>query len=574
MKSNIHFIFYILLTLVCSLISTDLFSNSDSVNRKIAYYGTDLIWYDQYDDFFTRYTGFKNSISGQPRNIRKINGANDTIYINKQIDGTFQKEIFWSKMDGYQMELLGIYDSKHYKWYSPNKDMWSISLETADGNYRWGRSYNSDKTRFFKIDSDENNSEDTFMLCLMFFFLVWISISLIFPYWDFDNLEHTWLCIFCISLILALFAVILLELNTLLQLTLPLFLIVSTSVLFKIPYYKGIIRVISQFILGVLIISFFGYKQFFSQDEELILIDGTKLHLQWQKGTCLVRRYYIKNMLHQMLPVDVSIVDLDDSNLKEYTLYVSKFEVSAGDIAIVNNELFSWFRIFMNSPLEDFSYREARFFLELLHKITGINFDFLTFPEWQSLSCGQKHLPNNLDYTDVDEGDINEDGLFNLTSNIPEYTSSYFALSSRLSYDTDTLVKSYNYVFVAGSAYLSNDSIESSVVNKNFREGRVGFRIIYRPNDIYARKFTIVGNLRSDRVKANLPKSINLLSIDGININEMDNYELFEEKLIESRFKDKIIVAIDRFTKDTITCFLPQGIEHYDFVPIFTFKYP
>ena len=566
MKNRIIYVLSILFLQVCTS-SIDLNANTSQITRRVIHYDSQLDWYDKCDEYFTRYTGFKKRGPYQKpsSNIRIINGLGDTIFLNKQFNGDYQRDIYWSNFEGLQMELLDETDLNRYKIYRPKENLWSIYKETSEGDYWIGYKYNTDKSLFYKIGKDENYEEDNFMLKVFFFFMFLVSICLIFPYWN-----H-FLIVFFIGVVSALCAVFFVERTTLLQLTLTLLLIISTSFLFKIPQYRGIIRNISQLILGAFIISFLVYKQFFSLNEKINLVDGTNLDIHWQRGTCLVKRYYIRNMLQRMVPITICPENFDG---EQYVVYVSKFEVSEGDFAMVNDEIFSWLHAFRNRPLYGFSYRESRLFLDVLSKVAGVKFDFLSLPEWFYASKGKIHMPNNCDYTDVDEGSLNQDGLLNLTGNVPEYTSTYYGLSFRSSLDADTLVPSYNYVFVAGSAYECRDSLSVSLVNKNFREGLVGFRIIYRPNGIASRNFKIVGHLRSDREDLKLPKSVELISIDELNINDIDDYETFEEKVIESRFKEKTIKFKDLDNNDTISYFHPKGIECYDFKPIFTFINP
>lgn len=554
-------IMYLLLFVGC-FSSMNLFADSPTIKRRILHFGTQLDWYDKYYKDLDRYTGFR--LSGPYKeefisNVRIINGASDTIYVNKQLDGSLLRDIYWSHSGGFQTELLDESEFKRFKWYNPERNLWTIGEETLDGDYRWGRSYNSDKTKFYDID--ENQLEYNIMVGI--FIAIIICYVIIFPIESCINV--------CIGLLLSTCIVFFMDTDTLVQLVFPIITIILTSILFKISKYKGKVRVFSQIIIGFSIICFFTYKQFFSLNETIFLIDGTKLDLNWQKGTCLVKRYYVKNMLQNMVPVTIST---KNSNGEEYIVYVSKYEACESDVAIVNDEVFSWLSAFFERPLYDFSYRESRFFLELLRNVTGVKFDFLSFEEWSSAACYQKHDPNNGEYNDVDEGIVNKNGLLNITGNMPEYTSSYSLLNSCLSLDADTIEQSYNSVLVAGSAYICEDSLFISVVNKNLREGMVGFRLIYRPNDVATRSFSIVGNLRSDREYINLPKSIELLSIDGQNINDLDNYEAFEEKVIESRFKERLIEFIDVKTHDTIKYLHPKGIEYYDFKPEFTYKYP
>ncbi len=86
-----------------------------------------------------------------------------------------------------------------------------------------------------------------------------------------------------------------------------------------------------------------------------------------------------------------------------------------------------------------------------------------------------------------------------------------------------------------------------------------------------ARRFRIVGHLRSDRRHSNLPDKIGLVSIDGNYIDKMSNYESFEELLVEIRFRSKTIQAIDLSNNKWVTFNQPKGYEYYDFEPQFLY---
>lgn len=272
-------------------------------------------------------------------------------------------------------------------------------------------------------------------------------------------------------------------------------------------------------------------------------------------------------MFSNMIPV------LVESKGKEYILYISKYEFSEDDFNIVVDEPMNWLNVLFkfNRPLDNLSFRESQIMLELLQKITGVKFDFLSYDEWKAAALYKSHVPNNMDYSDVNEGDVNDNGLVNILGNMPEYTSNYYSGNYRIGLAADTIIKSYNNVAIAGSAYKCADSINLSFVNKNTRMGRVGFRLVYRPNDIGVRKFCIKGYLRSDKKHTQLPQYIELVSMDGHSVEEFSCYESFEEFQIECRFKNKIIHAIDLSNNKEFSFQHPKGFEYYDFEPHFSF---
>jgi hypothetical protein len=266
-----------------------------------------------------------------------------------------------------------------------------------------------------------------------------------------------------------------------------------------------------------------------------------------------------------MLPVQVK------DHGKEYVLYVCKYEFSEGELAVLNDDICGWIGyLFRNDPLADFSYRESQIVLEIIKNLCGISFDFLSYEEWKSACLYKKHEPHGTNIHSVDIGEENEYGLVNISDNVPEYTSDYDK-SIRLGIAADSILQSFNTVIVAGSAYTSSSSIDSSVVNKNLREGGVGFRLVYRPANIGARKFIIKGICRKNQSTKRLPNHILLLSVNGCNINTLYNYETFEELLIENRFKKKTFKAIDLSNSQQFTFTQSLGLGLYDFEPIFSF---
>jgi hypothetical protein len=135
----------------------------------------------------------------------------------------------------------------------------------------------------------------------------------------------------------------------------------------------------------------------------------------------------------------------------------------------------------------------------------------------------------------------------------------------------DTLLSEYNHVIVAGDAYTSDYALECSVVDKDLREGHVGFRLIYRPKNIGARKFFIMG-VAADGAAAEYPQNIILESYNGVSVLEMSDYESFQELVVEERFNAKKLIVNDISINQRIELEIPTGKEMYDFVPLFVFE--
>lgn len=530
--------------------------------------GTKLFWQNKYDNDFSLTTGFYMDDDGGLLFGRIVNGASDTTYINAQYEKICQIETMWSDEDYYQIKKINLSSDIYSKckYYNKDKETWAIYDMKNDGSWQSGRKYSIDKTSLYDISSDAEDycEEDDNMMRLCLFLFVYFAYAIVFPLGNFQ--KHGWVW-FIVGLVLSLYCTFGVDKTLQKQLFLPLFSIITTSLFFLIPQYVGSVRYVTQFLLGTVIISIFAYKQFVDLDKTIKFADGEEVNVKWEKGTCLIKRHYIKRMLSDMTPVIVN------SQGNEYLVYVSKYEFSEDDLSVVNDESLNWLNVFckFNRPLYDFSFRESQIILEFLSRITGLRFDFLSYEEWVSASLYKKHSPNLLEYEDVDEGEINDNGLVNILGNMPEYTSNYLGMEYRVGLAADTIIKSYNNIIVAGSAYKCLDSINVSIVNKNIRDGLVGFRLVYRPDDIGARKFCIIGHLRSDKKNKNLPEIIKLVSIDGHYIEDMGNYESFEELLIECRFKNKAIEAIDLSNNKTFDFMHPKGFEYYDFEPQFSF---
>lgn len=319
--------------------------------------------------------------------------------------------------------------------------------------------------------------------------------------------------------------------------------------------------------------------QFLYLNEKTFLGDQSQIELHWRVGAGLVKRYYIKKMVNNMIPV---VVNKGTPN--EYVIYMNKYEFSEGDREVIIDE-YTLFNI--KRPAKDLSFREAQILSEKLSELTGLNFGLPRVEEYQSAIKGEESYETAEmgDEIKVRKGEPNENGFVFLTSNVAEYTYSYSNNKKRLNIDGDSLVQSFDFVFVSGLAenYGSKDLCYSmtnehlltmyDIVNKNDGgAGNIGFRIVYRPNDIGKREFVIKGKLRNEKKTSGFPEEILLLSLNGNAVSNMANYETFQERLIESRFREKEIKAIDLSSDKTVQLNMPVGYEYYDFIPEFSFK--
>ena len=528
---------------------------------------TVLYWTNQYDEHFNQITGYYIIESTHPLFIRLINGANDVIYYNTSWNKIIQQETFTEKDYFLNEENLTSQEEStylNYKNYNKDKQKWAIYTKSNDNSYQAGRLYDINRNCLYNISTENHYKDDLFMSRLIFFLLVYFAYAIFLPFLNCEKMAKIW---FFLGFVIAISSTIFLENHIQLQLILPLIVLISTSLLFKIPKYKGKIRYISQFIIGTFIICFFTYMQFFNLNSKVKLADGKIINIKWQQGTCLIKRQLVKNIFSYLVPVTIYAKN------KKYVIYISKYEFSEGDFAIINNEILSWFIApLIKRPLTAFSFRESQIVLEIINNLCGVKLDFLSLEEWKYVSQQKKHSPNLLEYSWVNKGNVNQFGLVNISDNVSEYTSNYFASNFHLGLAADTIIKNYNNIIVAGNAYYSKDSIDWCFVNKNIRDGKVGFRIVYRPENIGSRKFSITGYRCSEEDHINIPKSIKLIAIDGQKIEDINNYESFEELLIENRYKNRMIEAIDLSNISKIFISQPEGADYYDYVPMFSFE--
>lgn len=555
-----------LLIAFCVVNMQKAFSQSDASESSKVFVindSTKLYWAEEYTTDFMYLSGFSLRDSSERRifHIRMINGADDSTYVNSQWGNFVQSESF--RDNAYCLSLTNFSSTNQTlqrKKFNYDTKTWDICSFYNDGLYFSGTAFDAKRTAIYELSDDVSHSEDKFMIKLIFFILVFTAFAVTVPIWE--DFAWVWLLV---GFLISLCSTVFIDLSIVSQLFLPLLCLSATAFLFKIPQYSGTIRTVGQLILAGVIIVFFGLKQFVCVDDTIRLSDGYELNLTWKRGSCLIKRLYVKSMLSNLVPVAVN------ANGEEYTLYISKYEFSGGNYSVVSDEALSWLFGLCKDPLYNFSFRESQILMEYLNLLTGVRFDFMSYQEWASITKDKNHSPNDLDYCKVTKGDVSDDGLVNILGNMPEYTYSYYSGNYRVGMAADTLVQSYTNVLVAGSAFECSDSLNLSIVNKNVRNGLVGFRLVFRPDDIGARKFSVKGFLRSDKVSTGLPKKISLVSVDGLRVEELANYESFEELLIEGRLADRKFEAVDLSDNKVFYYDQPQGLEYYDFVPEFTF---
>ncbi len=500
--------------------------------------------------------------------LRMINGVEDLSFANLLHDNVYQRELYTK--EAYILDEINTASPQSSKYdrikrYNYATNRWTIGIFEKDGEYKSGRSYGADKSTLFDI----KNSwfEDTFMWALCFFIMIVCSLWFLFsPFFDLEDKKSLRLILGLMLLIGPVLALCFVPKFIQLQLTLPFF---SLALMYGVMHYlkpkKLQWHILLNTICCVTLILFWTYIQFYRLNDTAKLSNGTEVQLHWKKGTAVLKRHVIHRMLNRMIPITVQ-----DHGM-EYIVYVSKYEFSTAELDVLNDDICSWISYLWNdSPVDDLSYRESQILLQRIRQLCGVPFDFLSYNEWLSASMHQTHAPHCSELCDVDEGEMNRLGLVNIASNAPEYTSNYI-WSYRIGNAADTLLKAYNKVVVAGSAYLCEDSIPYSEVNKNLRKGSVGFRVVYRPNGIGARQFQIQGKCRADRKYRNLPRSIQLIAIDGLSLASLNNYESFEELLIEKQQTERGIEAIDLSTMKRVKFDEVPGSDSYEYEPIFSF---
>ncbi len=560
----------------CVIAQTDALSQSvitDSLKKFVLSESDKLYWKEIYTDDFIQYTGFFSEEPSDKSIIytRLINGANDTIYINSQFGRWGRSECLLRDNNSYLIRGVDLHSDsssstilrKKFDYESQN---WEICNIYNDGIFYSGSVYDTKRNFFYSISEENNFSEDALMTKVCFFILMLVVVYTVIPWWIYEECE-IWTTIrsvagFLVSLGLSIF----LDLCVVKELFLPLLCLALTAFVYLIPWNNKIIKTTTQVVCVGVIIVFFVYNQFYRISDCIKLSDGYELNISWKRGTCLIKRAYIKKMLSDMIPVNVSYCDTE-----EYTLYVSKYEFSMGNLDVVSSNALYWLTGLSKRPMYELSFRESQVILENLSNLTGLNFDILSFNEWLSIVKFKKHSPNNLEFSKVTKGDVSEEGLVNILSNMPEFTSNYYSADYSLSLAADTMFRSYNSIIVAGSVKKCTDSTNISIVNKYFRNGLAGFRFVFRPDKIGARKYCINGFIRSDRIYLGLPKKIRLVSVDGHRIEDLASYESFEELLIESRLRPRKIEAIDLSNNNTFVFIQPEGLEYYDFEPLFSF---
>lgn len=449
------------------------------------------------------------------------------------------------------------------KDYSCKKKEWTI-IETRNGpdnynNYQHSTTYNHDG--FFS--NSEKTISEPFIYYFCYFVIALCGIIMIL--WPFHRL---WPNIISTKIIIGVSAffpiVFFIVFSSYERIQIVNFIIVflllfwSTSLIKKVKP-KNWTRILVCSIICPLMVLYC----FFSTTEKVELNNNELVPVSWAPGTDFVKRVYMRDLIKNLIPIPIQ------DNGFQYTLYLNKYEFSEVDFKVITDDTFNWLDLlFTKKPLVDFSYRECRLLIDKINMITGLTFDIPTVNEWECATAGERYIqPKQI--KGIKKGNLNRYGLVNIVSNAAEYASNYYSDALKLSLDADSLISSYDFVAICRGDSLGNQKI--NFVEKNSNEALVTFRLAYRPNNIGKRCFNIVGVLRTDCQNDTLPMYVQLCAINNLPINRVPDFETFQELVIESRFAPKKYLVNDLISNKQLVLILPEGIEYYDFLPLFSF---
>lgn len=336
------------------------------------------------------------------------------------------------------------------------------------------------------------------------------------------------------------------------QLTTILVVIILLYFIFYIlsSYYPIISLNIRRLLFIIPLVSLISI-QFLFLNCSVKLQDGTLINVHWKRGTDVVKRIRIKKILNRIEPHVV------DDNGEGYCLYLSPELFTMNDYSIIFDKYINY-SFFFNEYLY-VSYRNIQLVLDKLFTLSSVRFDIPTFIEYKNIENVESLALQASDSYYV----------------YRELTSSYLNGQLRPSIDANRQLPSYEFVFIWDFKNNNQEEVDINDIVYYKHDSPdydcIGFRLAYRPDCIGQRKIAIHGYLRSEKDSSGLPKNIYLYQLNGININELSNYESFQEINIESRYckKEMIVYDIDNNVVTYITT--PLGLEYYDYVPEFRF---
>lgn len=501
-----------------------------------------------YNKDFSEYNGYFD------RNFnvvfaRKKDGANNTFYFNYSND--FLRCSWQSKNVESNRTMKRKGDIIYLKEYHYDEDRFYLSNVNISLNNVSNKTYKRKGINYCEILDYDIDRE---LLCVCAFLLFCLLGYFIFrPIANKGN-TSIYMYIITICVIGSVVLIVFVSNFILQQLLLP---ILSFSVPFFLSKYiknKYVKHAIHCGLCAILLF-LWGYFQFVKIEDYATLSDGKTIPIRWKTGTSVLKRIYFKKVLRDMIPQTIT------SGNDTYVIYVNKYEFSEPNWVIMNNnELFGTLTLLRNKPIHG-SYCESMLMLEYLSSLSGIEFDLLNIDEFLNITNGlYDDTDKNQDITRVTRGKKHISGLVNLRSNIIEYTSSYFP-SKAIGLAGDTLISTYEDVCITSG----------NVVNKCARYSNVGFRLVYRPDDINKKHFRIIGIKRNDIDQFEIPHRIELTKINDIFVNTCRSYEAFQDILCRCRFETKIIEGRD-INFNPVVIEMPKGYEWYDFIPEFSYE--
>lgn len=330
-------------------------------------------------------------------------------------------------------------------------------------------------------------------------------------------------------LALCLIAAILMPDNLLFGLFVPatVFLIVyAFSFLAKTPKGRTAMKIASAVAFFALI----GY-QYLCLDETVLLSDGTKVAIRWQRGTDPVKRMVVRNLAKSLRKVP----DTD--------AFVAKHRLRNYEAAILIGEYMGWLKAMRpNELMDQVSYHDAKRIVGQLHALT--NNPMFQIPSARILACAYNHS-NIEDYR----------------SEIPEWTRDETE-TGRVSLTGD-LVRDLAYAKTVEVANGKIQTTDKPKCNSIGIEMRIGY-----DNPHSSSPVTIKMHLQDDQ-SGQYPREAILVSIDGEKVVTPDWDEAYETIIASSnrdrKYEVRVIDASGRESAHTLE--IKADTEPYIFYP-------
>ncbi len=487
---------------------------------RLEFFQKDLVYYgklltrelETYNGYFQTmpYKSYDNCYA------RKVKMNGDTTFINGTRHETLKNNSY--KISGH--------DTKAYyndtKIYDSEKKVWK-------NLYNGTEYYNSDS--IIEVYNEEISLFTSFWIFVRAYTITFILIVLLlYPF--FKNFEHFWDLglkkAFVVSLVLTLVYFFIFDTFEQNQFKFPAHTLMWLSLIITLLLHKHkpLLRKLNTIVFAIMMVFWIIFQTMYL--DEIIIKNNHEIKVSWRKGTDLIKRIFIKKIISEMIVCEC--VDTKNTN---FDIFVSPTFVSQSFYDLIFD--FSLYDAIMgSSKATNVSYRDAKQIIKIIKQISNIDFDIITYAEYQQ--------------------------VFHDNSIGEEFTSSYY-IQPCISLSANNLLYSYNNVVVCPTTKNGKNI-------KDTETDRAPFRLVYRTNN-KKRKFDILGYKRSEIIDNNIPNCIKLLSLNGVDIQKMYDYETFYEKLIESRFNKKEIEVLDTINNTNMTLTMPKGYELFDFMPLF-----